>query len=94
MRLSTQKKIDLEENQFRAIKLTDQQRDKNRKQRNKNKAVVLSLATDNKKPVNRKKNRNLRRVKGAWLNLPVYSNVPRPHGKHPEYIGLRKWPVK
>jgi hypothetical protein len=93
MRISTQRKIDMKENQMNAVNLTNSQREYNRIQRNKNKASVISLETNHQKPLNRKKHPELRKPPeiGRRANTLIAKTV---HGKYPHYIGLRKWPVK
>ncbi len=69
MRLSKKAKENLKFNQQDAIKLTDKQREENRKKRNRLKSMRFDIQTVNEKPVNRKKNRGERRQRGK---LGVY----------------------
>ncbi len=66
-------------------KFTQKQIDDARKKRKC--SAMLSLATDHHTPVNRKKNRSLRRQRGFW-DVPVYHNIKGVHMKYPQYIGL------
>lgn len=89
MRLSTQKKKDLKENIINAkalYKPTWQEVRQAAKDRKKNR-VSYDISQMSKKPVNRKKNRDLRRDRANW-DIYIDHIVTKSHQAKPQYIGL------